>query len=162
MSKTTTQKLRGSRAKFPPKQYATSVVTSESQIPQGYTRLTQLANGSKQDLQDLSQAARMGCVPGIKVMRTVGDINSGPLFIEHAKAEAYLAEKRRLRNPDPDPAPAPQNGLPELANQAWIIQLLERILEEQTATRKLLERQCEAWGVDKQPTQQPESQIEGR
>jgi hypothetical protein len=114
--------------------YQTRVIANESQVPEGYVRLKELAEKySDNDRKKLSEAHNNGHVRAVKIMRTVND-RTGATYVHEGDADAFLTGKMK-RDVKPDKADA---------NQALVVEL-RRIADAQEKTVEILGRLEAIW-----------------
>jgi hypothetical protein len=75
-------------------QYQTGVITDISQVPEGYVQLVNFADrrqpGGKTLHKALSEAHQRGEVRAVKLIRTLGDVKTGPVYVHRGDAESHL------------------------------------------------------------------------
>jgi hypothetical protein len=69
--------------------FKTKVITNESQVPAGFTRISELAS-SLRDQKKLSDAHTDGLIEAVKLMRSIDD-RTGPVWVDAAAAAKVLA-----------------------------------------------------------------------
>jgi len=75
--------------------YQTRVISDESQVPAGYTRLKELGEKySDSERKKLSDAHKNGLVRAVKIMRTVTD-RTGATYVNSEDAEQYITSRRK-------------------------------------------------------------------
>jgi hypothetical protein len=78
--------------------FQTKVITDESQVPQGWMRVSQLCE-SLADQRKLSEAHTDGLIPAVKLMRSVND-RGGPVWVSPDDARLVLQSEK----PEPSKA----------------------------------------------------------
>lgn len=75
-------------------QFQTGIITDISQVPEGYVQLVKFADrrqpGGKTIHKALSEAHQRGEIRAVKLMRTLTDAKTGPVYVHRGDAEAYL------------------------------------------------------------------------
>jgi hypothetical protein len=78
-------------------QYQTGIITDVSQVPEGYVQLVKFADrrqpGGKTIHKALSEAHQRGDVRAVKLMRTLGDAKTGPVYVHRGDAESILRQR---------------------------------------------------------------------
>ena len=115
--------------------HQTRVISDESQVPQGYIRLKDLADKySETDRKKLSDAHNDGHIRAVKIMRTVND-RTGATYVHEGDAEAYLRgriQKREMKTEKRE------------SGDALVVEL-RRIADAQEKTVEILGRIEEIW-----------------
>jgi hypothetical protein len=90
------------------RRFKTKVITDESQVPQGFKRISLLAD-SLTDQKKLSDAHTDGFIAAVKLMRSTED-RTGPVWVDAKAAREVLAgEKARTKKACTDEMSAGQN-----------------------------------------------------
>lgn len=78
-------------------QYQTGIITDVDQIPEGYVQLVRFADrrqpGGKTIHKALSEAHQRGDIRAVKLMRTLGDAKTGPVYVHRGDAEDHLRSR---------------------------------------------------------------------
>jgi hypothetical protein len=74
----------------------TVFVQSLEAVPEGYVAMASLKL-SGTERRSLSDAHRDGVVPAVKIVRHEGDLRTGPVFVDSAVMQAWLATYRETR-----------------------------------------------------------------
>jgi hypothetical protein len=72
----------------------TKVITEESQAPQGYIRICEMARGNEEMARQISRLHNSGAVPAVKLMRSVQD-RTGPVWVCKKTVEAMLQSEKQ-------------------------------------------------------------------
>lgn len=77
--------------------YRTAIITDVSQVPEGYVQLVKFANRRDQNYKTiqkaLSDAHKNGHIRAVKLMRTLTDAKSGPVYVHRGDAEPFLRDR---------------------------------------------------------------------
>lgn len=78
-------------------QYQTGIITDVSQVPEGYVQLVKFADrrqpGGKTIHKALSDAHQRGDIRAVKLMRTLTDAKTGPVYVHRGDAEGHLRSR---------------------------------------------------------------------
>lgn len=79
------------------RQYQTGIITDVDQVPEGYVQLVKFADrrqpGGKTIHKALSEAHSRGQVRAVKLMRTLSDAKTGPVYVHRGDAEEHLRSR---------------------------------------------------------------------
>jgi hypothetical protein len=116
------------------RRFKTKVITDESQVPEGFKRISLLAD-SLTDQKKLSDAHTDGFIAAVKLMRSTED-RTGPVWVDaKAAREVLAADKARPKKASTDQMSAGQHeaaviALCEINNGIILMQAtLERLAE---------------------------------
>jgi hypothetical protein len=97
--------------------HTTKIITDLSQVPEGYTRLSEIASrDTKQGKiihKFLSDAQMNGQVRAVKLVRTMAEMRTGLVFVQVDDAEAFIKYRQmrpigpRVEKPAASPDPRP-------------------------------------------------------
>lgn len=95
--------------------YTTKIITDLSQVPDGYTRLSEIASrDTKQGKivhKFLSDAQMHGQIRAVKLVRTMAEMRTGLVFVQIDDAEEFIKYRQlrpigpRVERPAPSPDP---------------------------------------------------------
>jgi hypothetical protein len=121
------------------KRFKTKVITDESQVPDGFRRISVLAD-SITDQKKLSDAHTEGVIAAVKLMRSTED-RTGPVWVDAEAARLVLAgdkPKAKAKQTTDLQYESVCESLADIASGlGYVVQLLERLATaaEQIATQ---------------------------
>lgn len=78
-------------------QYQTGIITSVDQVPDGYVQLVTFSDrkqpGGKTIHKALSDGHQRGDIRAVKLMRSLSDVKTGPVYIHRGDAEKFLRDR---------------------------------------------------------------------
>jgi hypothetical protein len=130
--------------------YQTRVISDESQVPNGFVRLKELAEKySDTDRKKLSDAHNNGKIRAVKIMRTVND-RTGATYLHAEDAERFLKGRAKRTEENLAGASWPM-GMSEhqyvayLSRESALIELARRIADAQEKAVTILARMESLW-----------------
>jgi hypothetical protein len=81
----------------------TKVISDTKDVPHGYVRLSEITKDVT-DAKRLSDAHDQGDIPAVKLIRTTGEIKTGPVWVCEKSARDFLAEIHAARSRKNQPA----------------------------------------------------------
>jgi len=121
------------------RRFKTKVITDESQVPDGFKRISVLAD-SLADQKKLSDAHTDGVIAAVKLMRSTDD-RTGPVWVDADAAHQVLSgdkPKAKAKQPSDLQYESVCESLADIASgMGYVVQLLERLTTaaEQIATQ---------------------------
>jgi hypothetical protein len=112
--------------------HATKIITNPQDVPLGYVPVGRFRESTTRNWKTiakaLSDAHQGGTIRAVKLVRGLGDLKTGPVFLHEGDTEAFLAE----RYPDAEPQATPAAPSAEATGE-----LMEAIVRLTDAVRDL-------------------------